>query len=39
MTVLAAVDQNSFRRIIRRNIALPLAMGLVTAAVFVALIA
>ncbi|WP_228981819.1 response regulator [Paraburkholderia gardini] len=39
MTVLDAVDQNSFRRIIRRNIALPLAIGLLTAAVFVALIA
>lgn len=39
MTAHAAVDQNSFRRIIRRNIALPLGVGLATAAVFVALIA
>ncbi|CAG4894606.1 response regulator [Paraburkholderia saeva] len=38
MTAHAAVDQNSFRRIIRRNIALPLGMGLLTAAVFVSLI-
>ncbi|KQR73675.1 two-component system sensor histidine kinase/response regulator [Burkholderia sp. Leaf177] len=33
-----AVDQNSFRRIIRRNIALPLSAGIATAAVFVALL-
>jgi CheY-like chemotaxis protein/CHASE3 domain sensor protein len=39
MTAAAAVDQSSFRRIIRRNIALPLGVGLVTIAVFVALIA
>ncbi|MFM0736153.1 response regulator [Paraburkholderia xenovorans] len=39
MTASQAVDQNRFRNIIRRNIALPLAMGLVTVAVFVALIA
>ncbi|MEM5367272.1 response regulator [Paraburkholderia azotifigens] len=39
MTAAAAVDQISFRRIIRRNIALPLALGVVTMAVFVALIA
>jgi CheY-like chemotaxis protein/signal transduction histidine kinase/CHASE3 domain sensor protein len=34
----SAVDQNSFRRIIRRNIALPLGAGIATAAVFVALL-
>ncbi|GJH35515.1 response regulator [Paraburkholderia hospita] len=39
MTAIAAVDQISFRRIIRRNIALPLALGVVTMALFVALIA
>ncbi|MFP3555119.1 response regulator [Paraburkholderia sp. SIMBA_049] len=39
MTAAAAVDQISFRRIIRRNIALPLALGVVTMALFVALIA
>jgi CheY-like chemotaxis protein/signal transduction histidine kinase/CHASE3 domain sensor protein len=33
-----AVDQNSFRRIIRRNIALPLGAGIATAAVFVGLL-
>ena len=37
MTAIAAVDQISFRRIIRRNIALPLALGVVTMALFVAL--
>ena len=36
---LNAVDQNHFRSIIRRNIALPLGVGLVTMAVFVGLIA
>ncbi|MBN3752605.1 response regulator [Paraburkholderia sp. Tr-20389] len=39
MTAVGAVDQISFRRIIRRNIALPLGLGVVTMAVFVALIA
>ncbi|MGF6770777.1 signal transduction histidine kinase/DNA-binding response OmpR family regulator/CHASE3 domain sensor protein [Paraburkholderia sp. GAS199] len=39
MTASQAVDQNRFRSIIRRNIALPLGMGIVTMAVFVALIA
>ncbi|AXF01318.1 response regulator [Paraburkholderia hospita] len=39
MTAVGAVDQISFRRIIRRNIALPLALGVVTMALFVALIA
>ncbi|MBN3764228.1 response regulator [Burkholderia sp. Ac-20365] len=39
MTAIAAVDQISFRRIIRRNIALPLALGVITMALFVALIA
>ncbi|BCG00763.1 two-component system sensor histidine kinase/response regulator [Paraburkholderia sp. PGU19] len=39
MTASAAVDQISFRRIIRRNIALPLALGVVTMALFIALIA
>jgi signal transduction histidine kinase/DNA-binding response OmpR family regulator/CHASE3 domain sensor protein len=39
MTAFQAVDENRFRSIIRRNIALPLAVGLVTIAVFVALIA
>jgi signal transduction histidine kinase/CheY-like chemotaxis protein/CHASE3 domain sensor protein len=33
-----AVDQNSFRRIIRRNIALPLGAGIATAVVFVGLL-
>ncbi|WP_175112183.1 CHASE3 domain-containing protein, partial [Paraburkholderia solisilvae] len=36
---VATVDQTHFRRIIRRNIALPLGVGLATVAVFVALIA
>jgi CheY-like chemotaxis protein/signal transduction histidine kinase/CHASE3 domain sensor protein len=36
---VATVDQANFRRIIRRNIALPLAVGLVTIAVFAVLIA
>ncbi|GAB7524744.1 response regulator [Paraburkholderia sp. 2C] len=36
---VTAVDQANFRRIIRRNIALPLAVGLVTVAVFAVLIA
>ncbi|MGA7777231.1 MAG: response regulator [Paraburkholderia sp.] len=39
MPALTAVDQDRFRRIIRRNIALPLGVGLLTVAVFVALIA
>ena len=39
MPAFTAVDQNRFRRIIRRNIALPLGVGLLTIAVFVALIA
>ncbi|MFM0054345.1 response regulator [Paraburkholderia phytofirmans] len=39
MTGSQAVDQNRFRRILRRNIALPLGVGLVTMAVFVGLIA
>src|ERR1700733_4825234 len=39
MPASLAVDQDQFRRIIRRNIALPLAVGLLTVAVFVALIA
>jgi signal transduction histidine kinase/CheY-like chemotaxis protein/CHASE3 domain sensor protein len=33
-----AVDQSSFRRIIRRNIALPIGAGLATAGVFIALL-
>ncbi|WP_233835662.1 response regulator [Paraburkholderia sp. ZP32-5] len=39
MTASPAVDQLSFRRILRRNIALPLGVGLVTMALFVGLIA
>jgi signal transduction histidine kinase/DNA-binding response OmpR family regulator/CHASE3 domain sensor protein len=39
MTASQAVDQNRFRSIIRRNIALPLGVGLVTMAVFLGLIA
>jgi signal transduction histidine kinase/DNA-binding response OmpR family regulator/CHASE3 domain sensor protein len=39
MTASQAVDQNRFRNIIRRNIALPLGVGLVTMAVFAGLIA
>ncbi|RFU44588.1 response regulator [Paraburkholderia sp. DHOC27] len=39
MPAYTAVDQDRFRRIIRRNIALPLGVGLLTIAVFVALIA
>jgi signal transduction histidine kinase/DNA-binding response OmpR family regulator len=39
MTASQAVDQQRFRSIIRRNIALPLGVGLVTMAVFVGLIA
>ncbi|PRX30739.1 multi-sensor hybrid histidine kinase [Paraburkholderia sp. BL18I3N2] len=39
MTASQAVDQNRFRSIIRRNIALPLGVGLVTMAIFVGLIA
>ncbi|WP_168790328.1 response regulator [Paraburkholderia aromaticivorans] len=39
MTASQAVDQNRFRSILRRNIALPLGVGLVTMAVFVGLIA
>ncbi|MBI0325580.1 response regulator [Burkholderia plantarii] len=38
MTATAAVDQTAFRRIIQRNIALPLGMGIVTAGVFIALV-
>ncbi|WP_186140660.1 response regulator [Burkholderia gladioli] len=34
-----AIDQRSFRRIIQRNIALPLVMGLVNVAVFIGLVA
>ncbi len=33
-----AIDQRSFRRIIQRNIALPLVMGLVNIAVFIGLV-
>ncbi|WP_144141893.1 response regulator [Paraburkholderia sp. BCC1884] len=39
MTASQAVDQDRFRGIIRRNIALPLGVGLVTMAVFLGLIA
>ena len=39
MTASQAVDQNRFRSIIRRNIALPLGVGLVTMVVFLGLIA
>ncbi|CAB3793656.1 Sensor histidine kinase RcsC [Paraburkholderia fynbosensis] len=39
MTASQAIDQNRFRSIIRRNIALPLGVGLVTMAVFAGLIA
>ncbi|WP_018425245.1 MULTISPECIES: response regulator [Paraburkholderia] len=39
MTASQAVDQLRFRRILRRNIALPLGVGLVTMALFVGLIA
>ncbi|MGF6240503.1 signal transduction histidine kinase/DNA-binding response OmpR family regulator/CHASE3 domain sensor protein [Paraburkholderia sp. GAS38] len=39
MPAFTAVDKDQFRRIIRRNIVLPLAMGLLTAVVFVALVA
>ncbi|MBB5408370.1 signal transduction histidine kinase/DNA-binding response OmpR family regulator/CHASE3 domain sensor protein [Paraburkholderia sp. HC6.4b] len=39
MTASPAVDQLRFRRILRRNIALPLGVGLVTMALFVGLIA
>jgi CheY-like chemotaxis protein len=39
MTASPAVDQNRFRSIIRRNIALPLGVGLLTMAVFAGLIA
>ncbi|MGS1039140.1 response regulator [Burkholderia glumae] len=38
MTATAAVDQTAFQRIIQRNIALPLGMGIVTAGVFIALV-
>ena len=38
MPAFTAVDKDQFRRIIRRNIVLPLAMGLLTAVVFVALV-
>ncbi|OLL28554.1 two-component system sensor histidine kinase/response regulator [Burkholderia sp. SRS-W-2-2016] len=39
MTAAPAVDQLRFRRILRRNLALPLGVGLVTMALFVGLIA
>ncbi|WP_233854526.1 response regulator [Paraburkholderia sp. HD33-4] len=39
MTASQAVDQLRFRRILRRNIALPLGVGVVTMALFVGLIA
>ncbi|WP_429565461.1 response regulator [Paraburkholderia sp. MM6662-R1] len=39
MTASQAVDQLRFRRILRRNIALPLGVGLVTMVLFVGLIA
>ena len=39
MTASQAVDEHYFRGIIRRNIALPLLVGLITIAVFVGLIA
>ncbi|ACC73331.1 response regulator [Paraburkholderia phymatum] len=39
MTAGGAVDPISFRRIIRRNIALPLGLGVVTMGMFIALIA
>ncbi|MEM5434105.1 response regulator [Paraburkholderia diazotrophica] len=39
MTSVATVDRIAFRRVLRRNIALPLVLGLVTIALFVALIA
>ncbi|WP_345245031.1 CHASE3 domain-containing protein, partial [Pigmentiphaga soli] len=39
MTSEPAIDSNKFRRIIRRNIVLPLGMGALTIVVFVALIA
>ncbi|WP_144152634.1 response regulator [Paraburkholderia sp. BCC1885] len=39
MPAFTAVEQDQFRRIIRRNIAVPLGMGVLTAALFVALIA
>jgi signal transduction histidine kinase/DNA-binding response OmpR family regulator/CHASE3 domain sensor protein len=39
MTAPQAVDQLRFRRILRRNLALPLGVGLVTMALFVGLIA
>ena len=39
MTASQAVNRNRFRSIIRRNIALPLGVGLVTMAVFLGLIA
>ena len=39
MTASQAVDQLRFRRILRRNLALPLGVGLITMALFVGLIA
>ena len=39
MATTTAIDQQSFRRIIQRNVALPLLAGFVTAVAFVALIA
>ncbi|WP_087736660.1 response regulator [Paraburkholderia piptadeniae] len=39
MTGVDAVDRIAFRRVLRRNIALPLALGLVTIALFVGLTA
>ncbi|MEM5384381.1 response regulator [Paraburkholderia phymatum] len=38
LTTVETVDRIAFRRVIRRNIALPLVLGLVTIAMFVALI-
>ena len=38
MPAQPAIDQTSFRRVLQRNVALPLAVGLATAIVFVALI-
>ncbi len=38
MTAQAAIDQQGFRSILTRNIALPLAMGALSAVIFVTLI-
>ncbi len=38
MTGQSAIDQDSFRRILQRNVALPLGAGIATVAVFVGLI-